>query len=555
MNHTPHNPEQPGGVWEPQRAHHQSSDGIQEPFSGVNPGELQNHPQFPGNAGEQTNDGAFSSSLEIIPDDSWSRFHWATPFLSLWKLWAALVAAGFSIIVQALDEGLFELWEAITGITTTAILIIAGIFLFLSLFVILISWLTWRKQSYVLAPSGVHYRSGIFSATHRHVRWDRIQSVEIKQGIIPRILGLGSIMIDSASTAGGNVSLGLLKMNKIQALRAQILQIASAARAGTDFEVDSPDVGERVYDPDDDFMYEKPFYSLPTGRLVGSMLLSGVLIGAVAGVVAVLAPLIWFEGGFSIGLLVAVGGTLAALWGQFNNNHGLKMFLTRDGIRVRRGLTTTSTQTIPPRRIHAVHLEQPLLWRKKDWWKVKVLIAGSAIDEGESTNAALTKSIVMPVGKRSDALDLMWTIVPSLGIDDLAGFFDDALSGKGPSRFFRHAPPSAKYLDPFRIRRNGISLTPTAAVLRDGWLTRKLTVALHGHWQGLKASQGPVQARLGLATFSLSLVRGDTLWSGKNFHIHQVHSLLAEEREIGLHARAVDDRESIETWAQRVGVA
>ena len=493
-------------------------------------------------------------AAQAIPEEDWSRFHWATPLLSLWKLWAALVAASFSFLLQILEDGMGEVWEAITGITSTVILIAAAILLALSLLVILISWLTWRRQSYVLAPSGVHHRSGIFSVTHRHVRWDRIQSVEIKQGIIPRILGLGSIMIDSAAS-GGNLSLGLLKMNDIHALRTQILRIAAAARTGAQFEVERAETETSMYDPDDAYMDERPFYRLPTGRLVGSMLLSGALIATLGAVSVILVPLIFFAEGFSIGLLVAVFGALAALWGQFNLNHGLKLFLTKDGIRVRRGLTTTTTQTIPPRRIHAVTLTQPLLWRKKDWWKVKILIAGSVLSDGESVSDAMTKSIILPVGKRSDALDLMWTIIPSLGIDDLAGFFEDALSGTGPSRFFAPAPRSARYLDPFRIRRNGIALTPTVAVHRDGWLTRQVTVALHGHWQGLKATQGPLQARLGLATFQLSLVAGDTTWYGSNFGLDQVHALLAQERQIGLAARAVDDRESIEEWAARVGVA
>lgn len=551
MNHQPHDPgaprAQPGGQF-PNAAQHQ-------PVSHAPDGSsFPPHPGFPDGHDMIGAPDAFENSGDIIPDGHWSRFHWASPLLSLWKVWAALVAVGFSILVQAFEEDVAELWEVVTGVSSTAILVTAGIFLAFSLLIILISWLIWRKQAYVLAPSGVHYRSGIFAATHRHVRWDRIQSVEIKQGIIPRILGLGAIMIDSASTAGANVSLGLLKMNEIQVLRTQILQIAQTARAGGEFEVARPEVGDSVYDPDDDFMYEKPFYALPTGLLVGSMLLSGVLLSTLGALVGVLIPLIWFEGGFSIGLIVAFGGTLAALWGQFNNNHGLKLFLTKDGIRVRRGLTTTTTQTIPPRRIHAVTLEQPLLWRKKDWWKVKVLIAGTAIGDDESPGAAAMKSIIMPVGRRGDGLDLMWTIIPNLGIADLAGFFDDALSGTGPSRFFRPAPPSSKYLDPFRIRRNGIIFTSTIAGLRDGWLTRRLTVALHGHWQGLKATQGPVQARLGLASFTLSLVRGDTSWSGSNFAVDQVHSFLAEEREIGLSARAVDERESIEQWVARVGV-
>nr|WP_241698301.1 PH domain-containing protein [Flaviflexus huanghaiensis] len=447
-----------------------------------------------------------------------------------------------------------EVWEAITGITSTVLLLAAGALLALSILVILISWLTWRRQSYVLAPSGVHYRAGIFSVTHRHVRWDRIQSVEIKQGIIPRILGLGAIMIDSAAS-GGNVSLGLLKMNEIHALRSQILHIAASARTGAQFEVERDTAEENLYDPDDAYMYEKPFYRLPTGRLVGSMLLSGTLLATFGAVLVVFVPLIFFAEGFSIGLIVALFGSLAALWGQFNLNHGLKLFLTKDGIRVRRGLTTTTTQTIPPRRIHAVTLIQPLLWRGKDWWKVKILIAGSIGADAESMSAATVKSIIMPVGKRADALDLMWTIIPSLGIDDLTGFFGDALSGSGSSRFFVPPPRSATWLDPLRIKRNGIALTPTVAIHRDGWLARRLTVALHGHWQGLKATQGPIQSRLGLATFQLSLVAGDTLWHGSNFGADQVHDFMMRERQIGLDARAIDDRESIEEWAARVGVA
>lgn len=498
----------------------------------------------------------YESSHELIPDDHWSRFHWATPLLSLWKVWAALAAGAFSIIIQAMEEGFTELWEAVTGISSTVIFIVAGVFLAISLVIMLISWLIWRKQMYVLAPSGVHYRSGIFSETHRHVRWDRIQSVEIKQGIIPRIFGLGSIMIDSASTAGGNVSLGLLKMNQIQGLRGQILQIAQAARAGSEFQVERQQAEESgtVYDPDDDFMYEKPFYTLPTGRLVGSMLLSGLLIGALAAMAGVLVPLIWMDQGFSIGILAAAAGTFAALWGQFNSNHGLKMFLTKDGIRVRRGLTTTTTQTIPPRRIHAVSLEQPFLWRTKDWWRVRVLVAGSTVSAGDSAGEMQTRSVIMPVGKRADALDLLWTIVPNIGIDDLEGFFHDALLGAGPSRFFIPPVPAAKYLDPLRHRRNGIVFTPTVAALREGWMSRHFKVALHGHWQGLQSSQGPVQARLGLATFKLSLVRGDSHWIGNNFGLEQVHGFMEQERDIGLSAQAVDDRESIEEWAARVGV-
>ena len=178
---------------------------------------------------------------ELLPKDQWNRFHWATPLLTLWKVWAALAAFAFSAVVQILDEGFGEILNAVTGISRTTLLIVIGVIFALSSIVILFAWLVWRKQRYVLAPSGVHYQSGVFSVTHRHVRWDRIQSVEIKQGVIPRILGLGSIVIDSASGSGGDLSLGLLKMNEIQGLRSQILRFAAAARTGSDIDLSEPE--------------------------------------------------------------------------------------------------------------------------------------------------------------------------------------------------------------------------------------------------------------------------------------------------------------------------
>ena len=493
-------------------------------------------------------------AADLIPEAQWKRFHWATPLFSLWKVWAALVAFALSILVQALDAGVSEILETLTGISRTTVLIIIAVLVGLSLLVVLVAWVFWRKQRYVLAPSGIHYRSGIISGTHRHVRWDRIQSVEIKQGIIPRIVGLGAIVIDSASTSGDDLSLGLLKMNEIQRLRGEILRIATAARTGQEFQVEDRDL-PNLYDPDDAYQGEKPFYRLPTKVLLGSMLRSGTVLGIIGGIAIILIPVFLFDESFSIGIIVALGGAVAVGWGQFNLNHGLQLFLTADGIRVRRGLTTTTTQTIPPRRIHAVKISQFLLWRGKDWWQVEVLVAGSISKDADNASTMLMRSVIMPVGTRAEALDLLWTIVPDIGVDNLQEFFDDALVGKGPSAFFVAPPRKSRWLDPLRRKRNGIALTRTVAVLRDGWASRSMTVAFHGHWQGLKATQGPIQRKLGLATCRLSLVSGTIHWEGKNFGLTQVHGLLEEERNIGLEARARNDRESIDQWAERVGVS
>ena len=41
---------------------------------------------------------------------------------------------------------------------------------------------------------------------------------------------------------------------------------------------------------------------------------------------------------------------------------------TPDGVRITFGLLTTVTEIVPPGRIHAVEITQPILWRPAGWW-------------------------------------------------------------------------------------------------------------------------------------------------------------------------------------------
>jgi putative membrane protein len=63
-------------------------------------------------------------------------------------------------------------------------------------------------------------------------------------------------------------------------------------------------------------------------------------------------------------------------------------------------------------------------------------------------------------------------------------------------------------LDPVGWRRHGVAVTDRALVLRSGVLVRRLVVVPHERTQSLALAQGPLQRRLGLASFQLHSTTG-----------------------------------------------
>ncbi|MBK0297088.1 hypothetical protein IAE22_35140, partial [Bacillus sp. S34] len=64
-----------------------------------------------------------------------------------------------------------------------------------------------------------------------------------------------------------------------------------------------------------------------------------------------------------------------------------------------------SNETLPPGRIHAVSVAQPLLWRPFGWWDVRINRATNA-GNGASNNQQVS-SIVLPVGTARDVREVL----------------------------------------------------------------------------------------------------------------------------------------------------
>ena len=95
-----------------------------------------------------------------------------------------------------------------------------------TLIVLLFTWAPRRYQltGYVLNPTEVHYRTGALWRKQVSVPVNRIQHVEISQGVIERGLKLAKLVIYTAGGSGSDLAVPGLPLTTAEALRSQLLR-------------------------------------------------------------------------------------------------------------------------------------------------------------------------------------------------------------------------------------------------------------------------------------------------------------------------------------------
>jgi len=490
---------------------------------------------------------------------AWQRVHPVTPLV---KGWLVLVVVVLGLLRSTAEQGdgdgarfaLHHLAWVLLGIA--AIVVVAGTY----------SWLAWRVTAYAIDPDAVHMRSGILFKQHRKARLDRIQAIEVRQPLAARLFGLAEVKVEVAGGDGSGVSIGYLTERTAQELRADLLaraaglgapssggkQPVAAPADGTDPK-HAPDAVTSAAGPGRAPTLhateapEQPLFEVPSGRLVASTFLTVeawvlvlVVAGAVVAAAAARTPAVLFS---FVPVLIGLG---SALFGRFNRSFAFRAATSPDGIRLRHGLTETRAQTIPPGRVQAVELVQPFLWRRFGWWRVHVNVAGY----GREANGKGPTTVLLPVGSRAEATTALWLVLPDLGTADPLALLGEALDGSGPSDAFTAAPRRSRWLDPVGWRRNGYAVTARAVLARSGRVRRRLVVVPHERTQSLGLEQGPLQRRLGLASFVLHSTPGSVHPEVPHLDARDARVLLDEQ---SVRAREARSQDLSERWLQPPG--
>ena len=458
-----------------------------------------------------------------LADGEWHRLHPATPLL---RGGIALVAILGIIIVNLRDVfiniaigGPGEEFDPFTWIiehdygVLIILAIIGGLLLFIAGF-----YVSWRMHTFRITDEQVEVRSGILFRTNRRGRLDRIQGINIVRPFLARLFGAAKLEINVAGQ-DANVQLAYLGSAAADELRREILLLASGTHSVG--EVSTSSTGGSVIEKrvnellapelDPDAAPPESVVQMHLGRLVGSLLLSGFTVFVILAAVGVIVAItVTGEYYFLFGFVPGIIGMGSYYVSKFTRSLRYSVASTPDGIRVGFGLLSTSNETLPPGRIHAVQVNQPLLWRGPGWWEIKINRAASSSAKGAAGQANTT---ILPVGNLADVRKVLELVLPGLVDPESVALIERGMTSRGfndpgGDDGFVNSPRRAAVLRWFSWRRNGFAVAPGAVLLRRGAIWRELIVVPSARMQSAALNQGPLLRRLRLASVRLHTVAG-----------------------------------------------
>lgn len=451
-----------------------------------------------------------------LADGQWHRLHPATPLLRGGIAFVAIVGVVLvnlrDVVIQLaiggpdLGEDPVE-WIVDHGFAAAALGVVA---VALALFT-LAFFVSWRMHTFRITDELVEVRSGVLFRTNRRGRLDRIQGVNIARPLLARMFGAAKLEVNVAGH-DANVQLAYLGSAAADELRREILLLASGSRSvagavpvigGTGARAVIEQRARELLAPelDPDAAAPESVVQLHLGRLLGSIILSGFTLFVIAILTALIVSVsvtreLFFLFVFVPGI-IGMGGYYLT---RFTRSVRYSIAATPDGVRIGFGLLSTSNETLPPGRIHAIQVRQPLLWRPAGWWQITINRAATSRSSGSERQA---QTIVLPVGNLDDVLRVLELLLPGADSEAILR----GIRGTGPDGF-TISPPRARMLRWFSRRRNGFASSGDLVLLRRGAIWRELAIVPLPRVQSLALHQGPLLRLLGLASLRLHTIAG-----------------------------------------------
>ncbi|MCR2764938.1 PH domain-containing protein [Microbacterium sp. zg.B48] len=469
-----------------------------------------------------------------MTDGEWHRLHPLTPLFRgglFLVVIAGVVIANLRdrlvfIFVPWLDDDIDIEVEEMQGgdpidfIVANNLVLVAGLALLAILFVLIgLFYLSWRFHTFRITGDDVEVRSGVLFRTHRRAPLDRVQGVNLTRPMFARLVGMAKLEVVGAGL-DSNVKLEYLSTPNAEAVRADILRLASgrrpagapgpgsaphASRVANAASVVSAGISGIITGAEEPVREPESVVHIPVGRLIASRLLSTSTLWLLAIVVAIIVGSIAGTPWVLFSLVPALLG-FGAYWVRtITRSLRYSIAPTPSGVRITFGLFTTITEILPPGRVHAVEVDQSILWRPFGWWSITVnRLSGRGIADANADQF----TTVLPVGTRQDVERVMRLLLPTLPESDWPLVFEHGVLGPRPDDPYTNTPRRARLLRPLSWKRNGFLLLPQALLLRRGLIWRKLAVFPLARLQSVGIEQGPIDRTLSVAGIRAHTIAG-----------------------------------------------
>ncbi|WP_329383583.1 PH domain-containing protein [Streptomyces sp. NBC_01351] len=342
----------------------------------------------------------------------------------------------------------------------SALLRVAGLLGLLLVFGVY-GFLSWWFTRYAVTDTELRIRSGLLFRRTAHIRLDRLQAVDVTRPLLARLAGVATLRLDVIGTEAKD-ELAYLSEKEAVALRAELL-----ARAAGFAPEEAVSLGQA---PERELLRVRP------RDLVMSLVLSlGFWAALVAGLTAPVL-VFWFSSSPWVTLAVLLpvaGGLWKGTAGRFLADYDWTVAESPDGLRLDHGLLDRAHETVPPGRVQSVRIVEPLLWRRRDWVRVELAVAGSK------------NGLLVPVASRAAAHDVIARVLP--GVDLAALMFSPSPRA------------AARWVVPVWWKGYALAISPEVFAARHGRVCRRTDIVPHAKVQSVRLTQGPWERARGVA--------------------------------------------------------
>jgi putative membrane protein len=409
-------------------------------------------------------------------------------------LFAAAAAAGLVGTILTGDG-----WGDLGAVLSLVVAVVGGLVLGM-----LFGYVTWRFTRYVIDGTELRIDSGVLTKASRRIPYERIQSVDIAEPLVARVLGLAELRIEMAGGKDSRTSLKFLLLHDARGLRRILLSRAH---------------GESAAESSDE--HRSIITKVPPERVVIGTLLSLDFLFAAVGSVALVVAAIWFGG-----VVVLLGGIvpLATWLAQIVAQRVLQQWdftLSRGerGLRIERGLLSRTSQTIPYDRVQGIAIKEPFVWRRLGWQRLEVDIAGYAsADDDDNGNAS---SILLPIADRPLAAAVIAELMPHASVD--------VPRTRAPRRSWPFAPIGWRF--------RWIGTDDVSFVAHEGWVQQTTSIVPHPRTQSVELRQGPLQRLRRVATVEVHTPKGPVNADGRNLDQHDARAAMLSQLDRARAAR------------------
>ncbi|MCX4628408.1 PH domain-containing protein [Streptomyces sp. NBC_01443] len=390
------------------------------------------------------------------------RLHVLTPLRRAW----VPIAATAGVVVQQGEQ--VERWvrglpSGLRALTVAGLVVVFGLYGFLS----------WWFTHYAVTDTELRIRSGLLFRRTAHIRLDRIQAVDVTRPLLARVAGVAKLRLDVIGTEDKD-ELAFLDEREAVALRAELL-----ARAAGFAPAEAVALGEA---PQRELLRVRP------ADLAVSLLLTlSAWAALAAGLIAPVAVW-WFSGNHwatIATLLPMLGGLWSGTAGRFLAEFDWRVAESPDGLRLDHGLLDRAHETVPPGRVQTVRIVEPLLWRRRDWVRVELAVAGSK------------NEVLVPVASRAAAQAVVARVLPGVDLEALA--------------FGRSPRTGSRWVVPVWWKGYALAVSADVFAARKGLLCRRTEIVPHAKVQSVRLTQGPWERARGVADVHVDTGAGGTV--------------------------------------------